>query len=317
MRQDCGASFTKGITSMTRPARGLTLVELIVVLAIIAILTALLFPAIQASREAYRRAKCQNNIRQIGLALHQDHDIFGRLPSGWVTVDSNGDPGWGWGAMVLGCLDQTPPPNVVWSRGVGRGQGKGKHAKPGSGGMKIGHASNINLRETVISVFLCPSDPADEVFTLYQKGHGNGPKGPAMFKIARANYTGVFGTKPILSNASGNGIFHENSGIRFANILDGLSNTLLVGERATRSELASQPGSATWVGAVPGAHRSPARVVGRADRVPNDILGDFADFGSHHPFGANFVMADGAVRMISDEIDIDVYHALATRAGGE
>ena len=100
-------------------------------------------------------------------------------------------------------------------------------------------------------------------------------------------------------------------------MLDGQSNTLLVGERAFRRGPASQQGFATWVGAVPGAHRALARVVGRADRVPNDVLGDFADFGSYHPFGANFVMADGSVRMISDEIDAAVYHALATRAGGE
>ena len=133
-----------------------------------------------------------------------------------------------------------------------------------------------------------------------------------MFDIARANYTGVFGTGTIETNPqAGDGVFFENRRIRFADISDGLSNTLLVGERSSRL------GYATWVGAVPGAHRGQARVVGRAGSVPNHVLNDFADFGSHHPFGANFAMGDGSVRLISDVIDLTVYRALATRAGHE
>ena len=138
-----------------------------------------------------------------------------------------------------------------------------------------------------------------------------------MFHVARANYVGGFGTGVIQNNPSaGDGVFYRNSRTRFADIRDGLSNTLMVGERASRQS-GSWEGSATWVGAVPGAYRGMARVVGRADRVPNDVLGDFADFGSWHPFGANFVMADGSVRMISDKIDRAEFHALATRAGGD
>lgn len=138
-----------------------------------------------------------------------------------------------------------------------------------------------------------------------------------MFQVARANYAGVYGTGVIESSPfSGDGMFYRNSRIRFSDVRDGLSNTLMVGERAARQS-ASWEGSATWVGAVPGAHRGAARVVGSAGRVPNDVLGDFADFGSWHPFGANFVMADGSVKMISDEIELAAYYALATRAGGE
>jgi prepilin-type processing-associated H-X9-DG protein len=184
--------------------------------------------------------------------------------------------------------------------------------------MQIGHASNKELRERAVPIFLCPSDPSDKLFMLHESGAGGGPGGPPMFALARANYTGVFGTEVIESRpTSGDGVFWQNSRTRFADIRDGQSNTLLVGERASRSTSSSQQGSASWVGAVPGAHRALARVVGRAGRVPNDVLGDFADFGSYHPFGANFVMVDGSVRMISDEIDATVYHALATRSGGE
>ena len=143
-------------------------------------------------------------------------------------------------------------------------------------------------------------------------GGGGGGGGAAMFELARANYSGVFGIGAIESNPqSGEGTFFRNSRIRFADIIDGQSNTLLIGERSSRLDYA------TWVGAVPGAYRGMARIVGTAGGVPNHVLNDFADFGSYHPFGANFAMGDGAVRMISDEIELSVYHALATRAGGE
>ena len=133
-----------------------------------------------------------------------------------------------------------------------------------------------------------------------------------MFEVARANFLAVFGTRTIEANpGSGDGVFFQNSAVRFADVRDGLSNTLLVGERCSRL------GNGTWVGAVPGADHGMARVVGRAGSVPNHVLNDFADFSSYHPFGANFVMADGAVRPISDQVDLTVYRALATRNGGE
>ena len=131
-------------------------------------------------------------------------------------------------------------------------------------------------------------------------------------KIARANYVGVFGARVVeVAPQAGDGLFFRNSLMRFDDVRDGLSNTLLAGERSSRL------GSATWVGAVPGADRGMARVVGRAGNVPNGVLNDMADFGSYHPFGANFALADGSVRMISDEIDLTVFQAMATRAGGE
>jgi prepilin-type processing-associated H-X9-DG protein len=272
---------------------------------------ALLLPAIQAAREAHRRIECQHRIRQIGLALQNHHDVHGRLPAGWVSLAPSGEPGWAWSALLLEFLDQPTSSNVAWAGAADPALTVA--ASVGPGAMQISDASNKDLRERSISAFLCPSDPSPEVFLL-RSGPG---AGAGMFDVARANYAGVFGQGVIENNPSaGDGTFYQNSKTRFADILDGLSNTLLVGERASRQP-GSWEGSATWVAAVPGAHRDQARVVGRAGRVPNDVLGDFADFGSWHPFGANFVMADGSVRMISDEIDPAVYHALATRAGGE
>ena len=304
---------------MVRPAKGFTLVEILVVIGIVAVLVALLLPAVQAAREAARRIQCQDNVRQIALALHNHHGSFGHFPPGWEVKQPSGDPGWGWSAMLPEFFEQQ-----TLKTGSGPGAGPGG---PGSGGKPISDSANQRFRETPISLLLCPSDPSEEVFMLQQGnsgggsgggsgsgggGSGSGSGGAPMFELARANYSGVFGNGTIESQPQlGNGTFFRNSRIRFADIVDGQSNTLLLGERSSRLDYA------TWVGAVPGANRGMARIVGTASGVPNDVLNDFADFGSYHPFGANFAMGDGAVRMISDEIDRTLYHALATRAGGE
>jgi hypothetical protein len=130
--------------------------------------------------------------------------------------------------------------------------------------------------------------------------------------VARANYAGVFGTAVIEDSPSnGDGVFFHNSAIRTALVRDGLSNTIFVGERSSRL------GGSTWVGSVSGARKSMARVVGRTGKVPNDVLGYFEDFSSHHVAGAFFLFGDGSVRILSDAMDLQTYRALATRSGGE
>ncbi len=309
MRHGRGAPTARYCALISRPARGVTLIEVLVVIGIVGVLIALLLPAVQAVREAGRRIQCQDRVRQIGLALQKHESAHGALPPGWVSEAPDGNPGWGWGAMILAHVEQQA---VFNGSGSGPGPGGPGPGGPGPGAKPISHPDNQRARETPIPSFLCPSDTSEEVFMLHQGGPGGGGGGKPMFEVARANYVGVFGTQDIDANPkAGDGAFYENSSVPFAAILDGLANTLLVGERCSRL------GSATWVGAVPGAHQGRQRVVGRAGSVPNHVLNDFADFSSEHPFGANFVMGDGSVRPISDQIDLTVFRALATRAGKE
>ena len=140
---------------------GFTLVELLVVIAIIGVLIALLLPAVQASREASRRASCSNNLKQIGLALHMHHDTYKRLPAGWRGRDpGNGEPhwfglpGWGWAAYTLPCLEQT----AVYENLV--------HLD-----LPITDPANDDARVTPIKTFRCPTDVGERTFDL----QGGGP----------------------------------------------------------------------------------------------------------------------------------------------
>ncbi len=283
--------------------RGFTLVELLVVIAIIGALVALLLPAVQAAREAARASQCKNNLKQLGLAAHQYHDIMGRLPAGWIANQPEGVPGWGWSTALLPYLEQRPLDESI------------KRQLP------IADTANQQARETVIPVLLCASDAHPKVFTIFggadagdqgQAFATNVDAGTSLFRLARSNYVGMFGISEIEEiPAAGEGVFYFLSRTRFAEIADGLSNTLMVGERGTKR------GSSVWAGVVEGANEAMARVVGVGDHVPNDPHHHFDDFASFHPGGVHFLYGDGSVQRMNNQIDIRVYQALCTRSGGE
>ncbi len=287
----------------SRPA--FTLIELLVVIAIIAILIGLLLPAVQKVRDAAARAQCQNNLKQIGLALHNYHDRMKRFPPGYTdrNPDPNSDasldqgPGWGWAAFILPDLEQTPVFNRInFSQNVG--------------------ASAIC--RTILPVFLCPADQELPTFPVYNTA----------VVVAHGNYTAVNGVKETSFYPGNNtGPFLRNTALRTADITDGLSNTLFVGERN------SGHSRTTWTGAVPGglvtadqspdpignAEYAPALVLGHGSRthLPNDPqLWDADVFYSTHTGGANFVFGDGSVRMIYGSIDGIVYENLLSRNDG-
>lgn len=284
------------------------MIELLVTIAVIGILVALLLPAVQMVREAARRTSCSNNIRQIGLAMMNHESAWGRLPAGWSAADSSSPaagPGWGWATHILSEVEQQNlSDRIDWK-------------------VSVDDPQHQDLLQQVIPVFLCASDPAENLLDLDEEvlgGHGHrpAPGSPALVQghgahwISRSNYSGVFGSNEIEDDPmNGNGLFFGNSHIHLRDIHDGMSNTLLVGER--RNDYATL----SWAGVFPDVEESFARVVGAADHPPNDRQGHFEDFRSYHPQGANFVFADGSTWLLGDSIDAAVFQALSTRDGSE
>ncbi len=296
----------------TEPS-GFTLVELLVVVAIIGVLISLVLPAVQSAREAARRLGCQNNLHQIGVALHNYHSAHQQLPSGWVANDKDHhEPGWGWAAAILPQMDQGA---IYESIDFHTPIEDDKHEA---------------VRLAVVSAYVCPSDILEPVFAIgegeehdhdsdgheHEHEHENGQNVDLvpdhLFQISKSNYVGVYGTKDIHDDLyKGDGLFYGNSRHRFRDILDGLSQTLMVGERNGRL------GGSIWQGVIHDANEPAARIIGAADHAPNDSVGHYEDFSSYHADGAHFILSDGSVRMLTKSINMEVYHALTTRANKE
>jgi prepilin-type N-terminal cleavage/methylation domain-containing protein len=288
---------------ISRPA--FTLVELLVVIGIIAILLTLLVAAIQKVRTAASNLQCQNNLRQIGLALHHYRDVHKRFPPGYVdrnlnpSSDASFDqgPGWGWSALLLPYLDQQNLANRIDYRQT---------------------VGTTPVCQTVLPIFLCPADDELPTFQVYGTG----------VVVAQGNYIAVNGIKETSFYPGNNtGSFLRNRGMRIADITDGLSNTLFIGERNIAQS------RTTWAGAVPGglvtADQSPdpvgnaefaqALVLGHGNRThtPNNPgLWDADVFYSRHPQGVNFLVGDGSVRSIFYAIDGITYENLLSRSDG-
>lgn len=293
---------------------GFTLVELLVVIAVIGILIALLLPAVQAAREAARRAQCSNNLKQIGLALHLHHDVYQRLPAGWLAYepgtgrpDPLGQPGWAWGAKILPFLEQAAVEKNLINYDV-----------------SVSDPIHAKARLTVLQVYRCPSDSGKPIFHAEEIHDHAGDEGSHSSSDGHAeysttNYVGVFGTKDIHScgtlgpgkQCTSDGTLFHNSNLRFADIHDGLSQTFVVGERS------SQLGYATWVGVPPGDECFPSLVLGTATYPPNSRAEDIHNFSSHHPSGTQFLLGDGSARLVAESIDTAAYHALCTRSSSD
>lgn len=306
-----------------RRRRGFTLVELLVVIAIVGLLLALLLPAVQAAREAARRAQCTNNLKQMGVACQAYHDVLLTFPSGYLATvpynnaDHDTSPGWGWGSLILPQLEQSPLQNTIDFR------------------FSMTSSANLSAAPTAIAIYRCPSDilPSGSVVV-------RDASGVALIQAAPSSYAAcVGGDESPADGPAGLGVMYRNSGIRAADIRDGLSMTIIIGERAWSNT------KGIWAGAPNGAVCLPG------DENPNPIpAGTFAtapilvqahchlinatiepdgatdDFSSDHPGGAFFVYADGSVRFIRD-IPNDpatgysesglLFQAMGTRARGE
>lgn len=227
--------------------RGFTLIELLVVIAIIGILIAMLLPAVQSVREAGRRVSCQNNLHQIGLALHNYEGANDRLPEGWQANEVVGVPGWSWAAMILPYLEQTPLANQL------------------DFSLRIEDPLHQAAVQANIPSYFCPSDEAQQkrIFQLDEFGLAVDPYGSGHLpmELSHSNYVGNLGltfdpadppadtcphTYRYDSDYQGGGILYWNSRVRISDVRDGSSQTILVGERNS-AEMES-----TWVGVVHG-----------------------------------------------------------------
>ena len=295
--------------------RGFTLIELLVVIAIIAVLIALLLPAVQQAREAARRSQCKNNLKQIGLAMHNYHELFQTFPPGYISVDPatgqmsalEGFSGAGWAVMLLPQIDQAPLYNKF------------------NLNVSITAPANAPLIRLPIPSFLCPSDAAPAgVWTLNEDAN----PANALAELATANYVAAFGTvslddcenpvgtAPVTAQGQcvGNGSIYHNSRVRLRDFTDGTSSTVFVGERKTKS---ADGWWSTWSGMVAGGEEAGQRILGSMDHTPNHPATHFDDFSSSHVGGTHFLMGDGHVRFMSENIDTGLYQALGTIRGGE
>jgi prepilin-type N-terminal cleavage/methylation domain-containing protein/prepilin-type processing-associated H-X9-DG protein len=323
---------------------GFTLIELLVVIAIIAILIGLLLPAVQKIREAAARMKCTNNLKQIGLALHNYHDANNYFPPGYVdrntnrisTPDNDLGPGWGWASYLLPYLEQDNLyKQINFTQGVGVGV-------------------NTAVSQQSLTIYQCPSDPYHQVFPVYDSNFTK-----PIATVAHGNYVGCNGWEECFNNAggagdgsgsdglagglgqSGNGLFYRNSRSTFASVTDGLSNTIFVGERSGNHS------PSTWTGAVAGG-RCPAWMAtqpptpyspppgpaydnadfgealvlahGNATHVPSadfPIFDPDVFYSMHAGQGANFLFGDGSVHFLTSSINPYTFQYLCTIAGGE
>lgn len=313
--------------SQSNSFRAFTLIELLVVIAIIAVLISLLLPAVQSAREAARKAQCLNNLKQIGLGLHNYHEIHNTFPPGYVsfyrrdsgdegTAEDDIGPGWGWASQILPQLEQRSIHNAI------------------NFSLTMTYAANETAQLSRISTFLCPSD-----FTPNKVPVRDETNSTTIYTVGTSNYIGVYGVGEIgEAPGRGNGTFFRNSRVGINQITDGSSNTFVVGERSHNLSYATWTGraiggwlftTASFEGGTnkfdPEPEESFCMILGPVElseedgmmRTPNYPSAHVEDYWSRHPGGVNFVFGDGSVRFVKNTINEHVYAALATRNGGE
>jgi type II secretory pathway pseudopilin PulG len=291
--------------------RALTVLELLVTMSVIGVLLGVLLPAVQSARETARRAQCQNNLRQLGIALHLHHDTYQNLPAGWSEI--SGKPiAAGWIPDLLPFLEQAELRSQVQSKWLNTAF---VEVAPRSAFSPALGQAEIAVLATP-SVLLCPSDVAEDTFQLYLEddSHSDGDLDPlsekVLMELPQANYLGLAGysdpDEP--SEYDGTGVFVHRRRYSFRDLTRGLSQVAVVSERTAR-KLPS-----TWLGFHVLGEDAPGRVLGFCNLGPNIATSDECELDSRHPGCILVLFADGHVQTVSDSVDQALYRSMATRA---
>jgi type II secretory pathway pseudopilin PulG len=291
--------------------RALTVLELLVTMSVIGVLLAVLLPAVQSARETARRAQCQNNLRQLSVALHLHHDTFQNLPAGWSEVA--GKPiATGWVPDLLPFLEQAELRSQVHSKWLNNAS---VEVAPRSAFATALGPAEIAVLATP-SVLLCPSDVSEETFQLYLEdgSHSDGDLDPlseeVLMELPQANYLGIAGyldpDEP--SGYDGAGVFVHRRRFSFRDLTRGLSQVAVISERTAR-KLPS-----TWLGFHVLGEDAPGRVLGFCNLGPNIATSDECELDSRHRGCILVLFADGHVRTVPDSVDQDIYRGMAKRA---
>jgi len=313
---------------------GFTLIELLVVIAIIAILVALLLPAVQQAREAARRSSCKNNLKQLGLALHNYHDTFNTFPPAFVdgdpcytstTNDCASDAPYenrnslGWQTFILPYVEQ---PALYDQIGAQTGSfTRSWYDANGDGVLN----DPIAASRTIISNYNCPSDPMGGINTKRSS-------------LGKTNYLGNGGNGAARDS---NGTLFVNSKVLMRDITDGTSNTVMIAERSTQRDSDSITRCGTvvcnwngglWIGArttnggvpqgwYPGVVSNDVESYGglTSTLINGGTATWGADWGSSssHKGGMQVTMSDGAVVFLSENINAETYRRLRNRRDGQ
>ncbi|QDU78276.1 Type II secretion system protein G precursor [Bremerella volcania] len=315
-----------------KQSRGFTLVELLVVIAIIGVLIALLLPAVQQAREAARRMSCSNQMKQIGLALHNYHDTHLSFPpgavSGHVTCVNGTTPLGGnsnectqtfapWTVLILPFAEQNSLHDQFDFTRI---------FSPFSSSCS---SPNKQYQFEPLEMYKCPSDPnsgGDAPTLNYLACQGGGDPGTVNAEL----HVACAGTSSPTRYFFTNGMFYNNSPTRFSDVTDGMTNTFMVGESMYHFLLGSHPGIATretsWasgqlvnsVFATPITLCAAANPINSATPVAttHQLAEMTSTFGSRHPGGCMFTLGDASVRFFSENMDLAVYRSMGRRADG-
>jgi len=305
--------------------RGFTLVELLVVIAIIGVLVGLLLPAVQSAREAARRIQCTNQMKNLGLAMHNYHDTNGHFPYGFSWLESL------WSAPILPFIEEANLHDTLICQ------------EGGLGNWDANGSPNEAACGTLVSIYQCPSYAGlkqltnngipNRVPTSYRGCAGSNIWSDDISTLSRGGSLVPAGAKALEEHPL-NGIFYGDSKTTIGDILDGTSKTILLGESYTDPEyvkdgqgmdywLFGSPQTGGWkIGGIGGTEYSEGlgstgpRMNSRLDpTIPGTIME--MSFGSYHPAGAMFSFADGSVRFLPEDVNYAVYQGMGSRNGRE